>query len=49
VQPAAAQSSKFARLPRTKTMPLIELEPPSTLPRTCGMLRFSADACGVDT
>jgi hypothetical protein len=28
-------------------MPLTELDPPSTLPRTCGICRPSAEACGV--
>ena len=48
LQPSSAQSSKFFRLPRTKSMPLIELEPPSTLPRVWGMVRSQACFCGVD-
>ncbi len=47
LHPAAAQSSKFLRLPRTNTMPLIEPEPPSTRPRGCGIRRPSAAACGA--
>ena len=47
LQPSSAQSSKFFGLPRTNSIPLMELDPPSTLPRVCGIRRPRAFSCGT--
>src|SRR4051812_44763975 len=48
LQPSAAQSSKFLRLPRTNSMPFTELDPPRTRPRVIGITRSQELVCGVD-
>ena len=46
---SAAQRSKSSGLPRWKIIPLIELEPPSTLPRAWKTLRPFMCGSGSDS
>ena len=47
-QPICAQVSKSSGWPRTQTRPLIELEPPKSLPRGTGIVRLAVPGSGSD-